>query len=217
MTAASRVAAALESHLPRLGMHRSKGRRLAFQRDVLPDVTGGVVVDFSSAHLPPNVVNVDPLVFVTNWTISDIVAQLLGEKPRRVGRAGVRARLGYVMPEKRWRMWPVDVDAAMDDQIVPVVAAIRDYGMPWIESLSNFDVLADALLEAEPIGPGDILCRPVIRLLRDGPDAAISELNSLPARVARAWVKPAADELAAFAERFPAYVAESRSREGGQI
>lgn len=205
------VTIALEPEILAMGFKRAKGKRRAFECYLGNEVIGGVEIDYSTAHLPRGVVAVDPLVYVTNRTVSRIVGGLLEEDPVRRPRAGVGHRLSYVMPGRDWRTWEVDtgVEGAVERQARSIAAALEDFGLPWMRRLAPLESFANAVYEQPPTNPGANYSRPVLRFLLEGRDAAVRELDTLPARFAGSQYIPPAGEVDRFVERFQRYLAVS--------
>lgn len=116
---------------------------------------------------------VNPVIGVYSIDLGDLKAELTATSdPYSVPH--ISTPLGYLMPEKTFRMWHfedgIDNEAVADDMI----ESIRQYGVPWMEAHASLDAMCAALRTGQYGWPSQIdFSLPVCLLLLDRVDEAL--------------------------------------------
>jgi hypothetical protein len=116
-----------------------------FTRDVSPDVIGWLGLNRASRHTPPGEFEVNPVVGIRHQGVERVVAELRGKPFHAYLPPTVSSPLGYLMPEARYRPWMVGSGPESADIIADMVAAIAEYGVPFMESNASLPRLCRLL------------------------------------------------------------------------
>lgn len=126
------------------GLGFKKRAGVVFTRDVSGDVIGWLGLNRASRHHSAGEFEVNPVLGVRHQGVERIVAELRGEKFHAYQPPTVSSPLGYLMPGSRYRGWIVNA-AEPDRDVEELVAAIGEYGVPFIESGSDLTAVCELL------------------------------------------------------------------------
>lgn len=115
-----------------------------FTLDVAPGVLGWLGLNRATRHGAPTEVEVNPVVGVRFQNVEQLVAECRGEKFHAYLPPTISVAIGYLMPERSYRSWTLGPDCS-DMSAIAMVAAIVDYGIPFMRSNSNIAVLRQRL------------------------------------------------------------------------
>jgi hypothetical protein len=176
-----------------------------FSTAVAAGCTGVVAVGVASEHALPGSAEVTCYVHFRREDVEPVVRDLAEVRGSDGGYRSATATtsLGYLLPERAWRTWPVtlrDVDAVAAE----IAGAVRDHAVPYLEQLAvDPDRLVAAATSSPSVvaGTADGVCRVTVLLVRLGrPEQGRAFLaRRLAALGAR--VDPAAERMRRMADR----------------
>lgn len=142
---ASGIGLAVESlreQLEHVGFRKRAGA--IFTLELAAEVTGWLGLNHASRHRPTGQVEVNPVVGVRHQAVEQLIAELREDKSQEYTAPTVSTPIGYVMPEHRYMSWEFGGQhgtVAGSD----LIAAIRNYGIPFMRSLTSLPALFDAV------------------------------------------------------------------------
>lgn len=86
----------------------------------------------------------NPVIGVLQQAVERLISELRGEKYHEYLPPTVSTPLGYVMPERRYITWEFGGQHGMTAE-PGLVAALMDYGMPFMRSLISLEATLEAI------------------------------------------------------------------------
>ena len=160
---------------------RKRGHQI-FTLDLARDVLGWIGLNTATKRRRPGEVEVNPVVGVRHTGVERLVAELRGEKPHAYVPATIATPLGYLMPERRYNSWVITAENAHTTG-AEMIAAITEYGIPFMQSMMSLDALARALEPSSRLATEDVAVyrRPVVWLLLNEHHRALATLETATA------------------------------------
>jgi hypothetical protein len=136
------VTEALQEPLQEVGFRRQSGE--TFTIELTTGVLGWLGLNHATRYRPPGQVQIFPIAGIHHRAVERLITELRGDKPRRCLTATVSTPIGRVMPVRGYVTWEFGGQygmAAMPD----LIAAIVDYGLPFMQSLTELPAVLDAV------------------------------------------------------------------------
>lgn len=108
------------------------------------EVLGWLGLNYASRHRPPGQVAIHPVVGVRHQAVERLIARLRREEFHQYVPPTVSTLIGYVMPAHRdigWEFGAQYGTSAGDE----LIAAIVDYGLPFMRSLTHLSAILEAI------------------------------------------------------------------------
>ena len=121
-----------------------------FSRSLGPDHLGVVAVGVASKYASAGAADVTAYVGLRVEAVEAVVSNICESKRTDYRERTAVTGLGYLMPENRWREWPIDAESATSVAI-ELCNAIESSGLPWLRTLATD---ADELLAQIKASPG---------------------------------------------------------------
>lgn len=109
------------------------------------DVLGWLGMNRASRHTRAGELEVNPVIGVRHQAVERVVAELRGERFHAYQPPTVSNPLGYLMPGSRYRSWFVNAADPDPSVVEHLVAAVEEYGLPFVESGSTIAELCELL------------------------------------------------------------------------
>ncbi|WP_146843993.1 hypothetical protein [Cellulomonas composti] len=149
-------------------------------------------------------VEVNPVVGVRHQALEALIAELLGAKPHRYVPATLSSSLGYLMPASRYRPWMFGAEAPVGVVADELVAAVVEYGMPYVQRHGSLTAIVEAMARGEGVREFVAVRLPVGYLLLGEAQRALGALEASESAIAHR------QDLAA--QRFRGFAAAFRRR-----
>ena len=131
------------SRLAARGFRPAGGRRNGYVLNINDETLGGLNFDFVAFGSRIGATLVDPLVYVVNVPVSEIIRKAFGERRNARPRGTLGERLANLAPHRG--LWEVQVkDAAtMDDDLSKLIDAIDEHAIPWMRAHATLAEFAE--------------------------------------------------------------------------
>ena len=142
------------------------------------EVLGWLGLNTATKHHPPGEVTINPVVGARHQEVERLVAELRGERFHAYLPPTISRALGHLIPEVRFKSWIANPEHA---SVVgaDMVAAIGEYGLAFMKSLTTLEELRRALEPPVRFFTEDQARyrRPAVWLLSGEPGRAAEELD----------------------------------------
>ena len=205
---ADKVAVLAKDRLADLGFKKRAGA--IFTKDLDTDVLGWLGFNAATEHLPKGVVEINPVVGVRFQQVERVVADLEGIDFHPYLPATISSPIGYLMPERKYKGWIVDTNAAGAlEAVTDLVTTIETAALPFMDSARNLEMLPKFVDEVGGFEHQLRYRRPVALMLAGDPARALKDLDGSVERLG-ARNDPAATRFRRFAERLRRRLVEER-------
>lgn len=164
--------AVLEAIVPRLAQLGLKKRSgMIFTIEVAKDFLGWVGLNTATEHQARGEMDINPVIGVRHQEVERLVAELSGDKFHPYAPPTISSPLGYLQPEKRFKVWhfaPGSEAAAAAE----MSAAIATHALPFIRSVTTLDELGRQIDRRMGIEGQLRYTRPIVALLAGDSDRA---------------------------------------------
>lgn len=150
---------------------------------------GNVVqyIGFTTAtHGERHVIYLNPVVGIIYRDVYELMVQLREEINRDIEEHGpmICLPIGYLMPENDFREWKFTIDKDVSEDVDSMARAIIDYGLPYLEELSNVDQVIYGLATSQYsyIGGEKDYILPVLYYLHGNSEQALRTVEAAVTR-----------------------------------
>jgi hypothetical protein len=137
----------MKSITPRLnGLGFTKRKWGIFWKDLAPEILGFFAFG-TNPDRKTGAIGFWPNVAVRFQTLSKLESDLLGTEFDKYGATPIARNIGYLMPENTFMEWYAQSPADADDVAAGMVAALEQYGLPFME---RYKSLSEAISFMRP-------------------------------------------------------------------
>jgi len=109
----------------------------------------------NTAHYRGGILKINPVIGVRHQRLEQLVAEFSGMKPHQYIPPSVSTNAGYLMPEKKYRVWSFQEGGNCEASVAEMAGAIEKFGRPFIQHNSHLVALHNALLSSKRGTPPD--------------------------------------------------------------
>ena len=128
------VLSELDRRLAELMFRKKKG---VFVREFGADTLGSVGLN-TITGLPQQRIGVNPIISIVHQPLNKLLYEIMPECSV-LNDPGLRTPIGYLTPEKRYLEWVFDPGIDNITEIDKIIAAIKMYGIPFMESHTSLE------------------------------------------------------------------------------
>ena len=173
----------LEEYFSKYGFKKKKLNNYVRIKD------GNVVqyIGFTIAtHGERHVIYLNPVVGIIYRDVDELMVQLREEINCDIEEHGpmICLPIGYLMPENDFKEWKFTIDRDVSDGVGNMARAIIDYGLPYLEELSNVDQVIYGLTTSQYsyiVGEKDYIL-PVLYYLHGNSEQALRTVEAAVTR-----------------------------------
>jgi len=138
----------------------------------------------SSMHWSDDMIGINPIVGIRSQALEKLVAEITGAKFHRYLPASASTSLGYVQPEREFRMWEFALDAPYPDPSSMLDAILGDGARFMKQHASDEGLLALLLARMNPQPERRAERIPLLQLALGRPEEALEYVRNHRAQLA---------------------------------
>ena len=168
----------MEEHFSQYGFKRKKLNNYIRIKD------GNVIQDIgftTTTHGERHVIYLNPVVGVIYKDVDEIMVQLREgtNSCLEMYTPMISLPIGYLMPDNDFKEWKFTIDKDVNEDVDNMARAIINYGLPYLEELSNMDQVIHGLVASQYsyIGEAKDYILPVLYYLHGNSEQALKTVE----------------------------------------